>query len=248
MPGRQGMNMNKSKSPQNVINQYKKSQKIWPMVMWMIAVVLVVAGLIFLLVWLFGSGGPSLSFFATDTPTPTLTFTPTNTAVPTETPTISLTPSDTPTPTPGAPFTYKIQEGDTLVGIIEKQGLGNNPDALQLIFFLNPNMDPNVLKIGEEILLPNPDMLLPTSTTIPVDLPRGTKIAYIIQSGDSLELIASKFNSTVEAILALKENKDAGITDANKIFAGQKIVVVVNIVTPTPTLRPSVTPVFTSTP
>ena len=76
--------MTKSKSPQNVINQYKKSQKIWPMVMWVIAVVLVVAGLIFLLVWLFGSGGPSLSFFATDTPTPTLTFTPTNTAVPTE--------------------------------------------------------------------------------------------------------------------------------------------------------------------
>ena len=91
-------------------------------------------------------------------------------------------------------------------------------------------------------------MLLPTSTTIPVDLPRGTKIPYVIQTGDSLELIASKFNSTVEAILALKENKDAGITDANKIFAGQKIWVVVNIVIPTPTLRPSVTPVFTSTP
>jgi LysM repeat protein len=248
MPGTQGMNMSKSRSPQNVIDQYKKRQQVVPVVVWVIAVVLLVAGLIFLLVWLFGSGGPSLSFFATDTPTPTLTFTPTNTSVPTETPTISLTPSDTPTPTPGAPFTYKIQEGDTLVGIIEKQGLGNNPDALQLIFFLNPNMDPNVLKIGEEILLPNPDMLLPTSTTIPVDLPRGTKIPYTIQTGDSLELIASKFNSTVEAILALKENKDAGITDANKIFAGQKIWVVVNIVTPTPTLRPSVTPVFTSTP
>jgi LysM repeat protein len=240
--------MNKSKTPQNVINQYKKRQQIGPMVIWVIAVVLLIAGLIFLVVWLFGSGGPSISFFATDTPTSTLTFTPTNTAVPTETPTITLTPSETPTPTPGSPFTYKVQEGDTLVGIIEKQGLSNNTDALQLIIFLNPNVDPNNLRVGDEILLPNPDMPLPTATSIPTDLLRGTKVDYIIQSGDSLELIASKFNSTVEAILALKENKDAGITDANTIFAGQKIVVPVNLVTPTPTPPPTVTSVFTSTP
>jgi hypothetical protein len=239
----QGKNMSKSRTPQNVINQYKKRQQAGPMVVWVIAVVLLVAGLIFLLVWLFGSGGPSFSFFATDTPTPTLTFTPTNTALPTETPTITLTPSETPTPTPGAPFTYMVQEGDTLVGIIEKQGLSNNPDALQLIIYLNPNIDPNNMRVGDEILLPNPDMPLPTATPIPADLPRGTKIPYTIQPGDNLELIASKFNSTVEAILALKENKDAGITDANTIYAGQKIWVVVNIVTPTPTLRPSVTPV-----
>jgi hypothetical protein len=240
------MKMNKPKSPQNVINQYKKRQQIGPMLVWIIAVALVVVGLILLLVWLFGSGVPKISLFSTDTPTPTMTFTPTNTIVPTDTPTITLTPSQTPTPTPSAPFTYKIQEGDFLVTIIEKQGLKDNPDALQLIIFLNPTMDPNNLKVGEEILLPNPGMSLPTATAIPADLARGTKIVYTIQSGDSLELIARKFNSTVEAILALKENKDAGITDANKISAGQKIVVVVNIVTPTPTRRPSVTPVSTT--
>jgi LysM repeat protein len=240
--------MNKSKSPQNVINQYKKRQQAGPMLVWIIAIALVVVGLILVIVWLLGSGGPSLTFFATDTPTPTLTFTPTNTPIPTETPTVTQTPSITPTPTPASPFTYKVQDGDTLVGIIDSQGLGNNPNALQLIIFLNPNVDPNNLIVGEDILLPNPDMPLPTATPIPSDLPRGTKIVYTIQSGDSLELIASKFNSTVEAILALKENEEAGITDANTIFAGQKIVVPVNLVTPTPTLRPTVTPVFTATP
>jgi LysM repeat protein len=234
--------MNKPKSPQNVINQYKKRQQAGPMLVWIIAVALLVVGLILLVVWLFGSGGPKFSFFATDTPTPTLTFTPTNTVIPTDTPTITLTPSETPTPTPSSPFTYKVQEGDTLVGIIENQGLKDNKDALQLIIFLNPTVDPNNLKVGDEILLPNPAMSLPTATSIPADLPRGTKITYTIQSGDSLEGIASKFNSTVDAILALKENKTAGITDANKIFAGEKIVVVVNIVTPTPTRRPTVTP------
>jgi LysM repeat protein len=177
-----------------------------------------------------------------------MTFTPTETPVPTETPTVTQTSSVTPTPTPASPFSYKVQDGDTLVGIIDAQGLGNNPNALQLIIFLNPNVDPNNLIVGEDILLPNPDMPLPTATPIPADLPRGTKIVYTIESGDSLELIASKFNSTVEAILALKENEDAGITDANTIFAGQKIVVPVNLVTPTPTPRPTVTPVFTVTP
>jgi len=240
--------MNKSKSPQNVINQYKKRQRVGPMLVWIIAIALVVVGLILVITWLVGSDGPSITLFASDTPTPTMTFTATNTPVPTETPTVTQTPSVTPTPTPASPFTYKVQDADTLVGIIESQGLADNPNALQLIIFLNPNVDPNNLIVGEDILLPNPDMVLPTETPIPVDLPRGTKIEYTIQSGDSLELIASKFNSTVEAILALKENEEAGITDANTIFAGQKIVVPVNLVTPTPTPRPSVTPVFTATP
>jgi hypothetical protein len=240
------MKMNKPKSPQNVINQYKKRQQVGPALVWIIAVALVVVGLILLLIWLFSSGVPKISLFSTDTPTPTMTYTPTNTVVPSDTPTITWTPSQTPTPTPGAPFTYKVQEGDFLVTIIDKQGLKDNPDALQLIIFLNPTMDPNNLKVGDEILLPNPGMSLPTATPIPADLARGTKIVYTIQSGDSLELIARKFNSTVDAILALKENKDAGITDANKISAGEKIVVVVNIVTPTPTRRPSVTPVSTT--
>ena len=240
--------MNKSISPQNVINQYKKRQQVGPMLVWIIAIALVVVGLILVIVWLLGSGGPSFTLFASDTPTPTLTFTPTSTSVPTETPTVTQTPSVTPTPTPASPFTYKVQDGDTLVGIIDSQGLGNNPNALQLIIFLNPTVDPNNLIVGEDILLPNPDMPLPTATPIPADLPRGTKIVYTIESGDSLELIASKFNSTVEAILALKENEEAGITDANTIFAGQKIVVPVNLVTPTPTPRPTVTPVFTATP
>ncbi len=69
-----------------------------------------------------------------------------------------------------------------------------------------------------------------TATPILAELPPGTKFVYIIQPGDTLELIASKFSTTVEEILALQENQDAGITDASQVIAGVTIVVPVNTV------------------
>jgi len=202
----------------------------------------VVVGIGLLLFWLFSSDMPKITLFATKTPTPTLTFTPTNTPIPTSTPTITETPTNTATPTPSAPYEYVIKEGDYLYSIVESQGLG--PDGLALIFLLNPTIDsanPNI-QVGQTILLPNPGMQLPTATPIPADLAAGTRIIYTIESGDTLDLIASKFNSTVEAILALKDNKDAGLTLTDPIFVGQKITVPVNIATPVPTQVATVTP------
>jgi LysM repeat protein len=82
-------------------------------------------------------------------------------------------------------------------------------------------------------------MELPTATPIPPDLPRGTRIDYVVESGDSLALIASKFNSTEEAILAIEEN---ALEDPNAIFVGQLLVIPVNLVTPTATRPPTSTP------
>lgn len=81
---------------------------------------------------------------------------------------------------------------------------------------------------------PTPVIVMATATPVLAELPPGTKFVYTIQPGDTLELIASKFNSTVEEILALQENKDAGITDANKVIAGVTIVVPVNTVAAAP--------------
>ena len=66
--------------PQDLIKNFKKRQKVMPFVIWGLVAVLVVAGIIFLVASLAGgeSGGLKLSLFKTDTPTPTLTFTPNN--------------------------------------------------------------------------------------------------------------------------------------------------------------------------
>ncbi len=240
------------KPPSSLISSYKKRQQLGPFVIWGLVAVLVIGGLIVLGIWLFGKDGPVSTMLATETPTPTVTPSPTSTSTPTPTATETATPTITPTPTPSAPFDYTVQDGDYLSLIVEKFALG--PDGLNLILLLNPpqptnperpGIDPVTLNIsiGQVILIPNPGMEMPTATPIPSDLARGTKVEYTIQPGDTLALIAAKFNSTVEDILT--ENK---ITDANAIQAYQIIIVRVNLVTPTITPNPTITPGATLTP
>ncbi len=239
-----------SSSPSSSLNSFRKRKRSGPNIIYIVAGLLVLGGVILLIVWLTGPSKPLNALFATETPTPTLTFTPTNTSTPTETPSPTSTATITPTATFSSPFTYTVQAGDYLALIVEKYNLG--PDGIALILLLNPyggtapdsgfpiGVDPstgNVLP-GQVILLPNPGMELPTATQIPPDLPRGTKLDYTIQSGDTLAGIASKFNSTEEAII--KENN---ITDPNAIQVGQQIVVPVNLVTATPTRPPTSTPI-----
>jgi LysM repeat protein len=156
----------------------------------------------------------------------------------------------TPTATFSVPFNYTVQTGDYLELIAKAYNLGD--DGIQLILLLNPfgglneitgfpiGIDPltqNILP-GQVIMLPNPGMQLPTATIVSLDLPKGQKQEYIVQSGDSLGRIAALFNSTEEDII--KEN---GITDPNAIRVGQLLIIPVNMVTPTATRPPTSTPI-----
>ena len=238
-------------SPSSSINLLRNRRKRGgPNTVYIIAGVLVLGGVIMLIVWLSGPSKPLNSLFATATPTPTQTFTPTNTAVPTETPTITSTATVTPTATLSTISRYTIQAGDSLFSIVKKYNLGD--DGIALLILLNPyggidpktgypiGIDPTTQNIlpGQEITLPYPGMPLPTSTPIPANLPRGTKLDYTVQSGDTLARIASLFNSTADDII--KENK---LSDPNAIQVGQLLVIPVNLVTPTSTRPPTSTPI-----
>ena len=236
--------MDKRGSTGSVISSYrKKRQQSTILFVYGAAGLLVLAGLVLLIIWLTGPSKPLSAIFATDTPTPTLTFTPTKTAVPTDTPTITATPTQTATATPSGPFLYTVQQGDSLQVISDKHNLGD--EGIPLILMLNPlrpdgsGIDPTTQLIypGEQIYLPNPELHLPTATPIPANLPRGTKVTYIVSAGDTLAAIAAKFNSTIEDIM--KENQ---LTDANSIFVGQTLVIPANLVTPTATRPPTSTP------
>jgi LysM repeat protein len=242
------MNNRPSISPtsSDVISSYRKRRRRGgPSLVTILAVVFVLGGIALLVYWLTGPSKPLSALFATETPTPTLTFTPTNTSTPTLIPTETETPTITPTATFSSPFTYTVQDGDYLALIVEKFNLGD--DGIALILLLNPyspddgvGIDPATQYIipGQVILLPNPGMQLPTATPIPADLPRGTKLQYTIQAGDTLAGIAALFNSTIDAIIT--ENN---LTDPNAIQVGQLLIVPANLVTPTPTRPPTSTPI-----
>lgn len=239
-----------SSQSSNVINSYRKRrQSGGPNIILIVAGILVLIGVIMLVVWMLEPGKPLNSLLATDTPTPTLTFTPTLTNTATETSTVTVTATVTFTPTFSTAFNYTVQDGDYLELIVQKYNLGD--DGVAWILLLNPyggtdtrgfpiGVDPTTQNIipGQVITLPAPGAQLPTATPIPADLPRGTKINYIVQAGDSLGLIAALFNSTIEDIV--KENN---ITDTNAIRVGDLLVIPVNMVTPTPTRPPTSTPI-----
>jgi Uncharacterized protein with SCP/PR1 domains len=203
------------------------------------AIALVVIGFILLVVWLTRPGQPLGQYFATKTPTATLTSTPTNTSTPTATATITETPTITVTATPSEPFDYVIQEGDSLDALAQRFNLG--PDGVLLIYYQNlQEMQNNkgVIFVGQTIKIPLPGSVLPTTTPIPANLGRGTKVEYQVLPGDTLAGIAVRFNSLADEII--KENN---IEDANSLQAGQTLQIPVNLVTATPTLPATSTPI-----
>jgi LysM repeat protein len=101
-----------------------------------------------------------------------------------------------------------------------------------------------VLAVGQKLIIPSADFATATPSPIPTGLPRGYKLQYTVLLGDTLESIAAKFNSTVDAISqanpdpAAPKNIYRHLTDQN-LQAAMVIVVPVNLVTPVP---PTATP------
>ena len=239
-----------SSSPNpGTISLLRKRRRNGPNIIYIAAGLLVLGGIILLVVWLTGPSKPLDAIFATETPTPTMTFTPTSTSTPTSTATATETPTITPTATFSTIFNYTVEAGDSLFSIVEKFSLGD--DGIALILLLNPyggiadsgfpiGVDPATQNIlpGQSIVLPYPGMPLPTATSIPANIAPGTKLEYVVQSGDSLGSIAALFNSTIDEMI--KENN---ITDPNAIKVGDLLLIPVNIVTPTATRPPTSTPI-----
>jgi len=225
----------KRDDPRKLIASYKRKQQMLPFIIWGFALILVIVGVVILVIWLIGPNTSKINLFSTETPTVTSTFTPTE-IPPTATATMTLTPTETPTitmtPTRSGPVEYTVAENDTLYDIAVKFDV----DLMVLMAINNFNSN-STIKPGDKIIIPAPNQELPTETPWPTNLPRGTKLTYVVQFGDTLDLIARKFLSTVEDIMELNK-----LENSNEIFAGRVLEVRVNLVTPIPTLPATVTP------
>ena len=107
-------------------------------------------------------------------PVPQTTVAP-GTLLPYETRTPSATPEqpdglvvsfDTPIASP-TPFVYKVQSGDTMLGIAERFGV-----SLDSLRIANPDVSPNSMSIGTELLIPG-DQDNPTGAPTPTPVPVG---------------------------------------------------------------------------
>jgi LysM repeat protein len=228
--------MSKKEDPQKMISSYKRRQQVLPFVMWALAVLLIVVGVIILIVWLVGPNKPQISFFSSATPTASATNTPTPvtpTLTPTNTPTITETATASITPTRSGPIEYTVAEGDTCYDIAATFEI----DMMVLLAINNFDAGSCPINPGDKIIIPAPNQELPTATPWPANLPRGTKLPYIVQFGDTLDIIADKFLTTVEIIM---EEND--LDNTNQIFAGQILQIPVNMITVTPTRAATVTP------
>lgn len=213
-----------NEKPADVIQAYRKRRdRMIPLLLGGLAVVLLVVGVFLVVLWLTGDNPPTMpAFLASNTPTATVTETP---PPPTPTPTITETPLPSDTPTPEGPLTYIVQEGDFLSTIADEYGVD-----VFVLMAVNGISNPNEIFVGQELTIPTGSDVLPTDTPLPDNLFPGQKIEYRVLAGDTLESIAAKFNSTADAIA---EEND--IEDPNNIGLGQILIVPVNIATPTPT-------------
>lgn len=93
-----------------------------------------------------------------------------------------------------------MQAGDTLSGIATKFGT-----TVENLVSLNNISDPNLIYVGQVLKLPSSG---------------NSSRTYIVQEGDTLSSIATKFGTTVVNLVSLNN-----ISNANLIYVGQVLYV-----------------------
>lgn len=116
-------------------------------------------------------------------------------------------PGTGPVPCPGGTL-YTIRAGDTLFSLAQRFNV-----TVDAVLRANPGIDPNNLRIGQEICIPAATLEIESRMECP-----GT--IYTIRQGDSLYQLAIRYNTTVDRIMRF----NPGI-DPNNLQIGQRICI-----------------------
>ncbi|MCS7259984.1 MAG: LysM peptidoglycan-binding domain-containing protein [Anaerolineae bacterium] len=118
--------------------------------------------------------------------------------------------------------TYVVQAGDTLSGIALRFGV-----SIEALISANQIPDPNLIQVGQELRIPTPEVqkeIIPSSLpdeagvhaahTAPTSQPQ----VYIVQPGDTLYRIATRFGVAVEELVEANH-----LSDPNYLQVGQAL-------------------------
>lgn len=175
------------------------------------------------------------------------------TAIPTRTPTLTptltatQTPTPVPTPTSIPPLAHQVQGGETLSDIANSYGV-----ALEEIRDLNPAIDPNLLQVGQIVLIPVATPTPGPTATLDPNIPTPTPpdyVVHIVSPGETLgtiaEAYAEQYPEAGVSIQSIRFANDLPAAD-DTIRINQSLIIPLS--TPEPSPTPTVDPNATSTP
>ena len=111
-------------------------------------------------------------------------------------------------PCPAGSVTYTIRSGDTFFAIAQRLGT-----TVAAITALNPGVNPSALQVGQQICVPSTG-----PGPVPGTCPGGT--TYTISPGDTYYTLATRFGTTVAALLAANPG-----VDPTRLIVGQAICI-----------------------
>jgi len=109
---------------------------------------------------------------------------------------------------------HRVGRGDTVSQIAQRYGV-----SMAALVELNGLNSRNFIRAGQVLRLPGNGNGLPVSLA-ELDGPSGEVSSYVVRSGDSIARIAQRFGVSEATLLAQN-----GISDRNRIFAGQELVI-----------------------
>jgi nucleoid-associated protein YgaU len=140
----------------------------------------------------------------------------------------ALPPAAPPPGDPAAPEEYVVQPDETLATIAEKKY--GDPNKWTLIARANPKVNPNKMRIGTKLVIPNAAAPVPEVAVAPAPEPEapppadGSPRTYVVKAGDMLSQIAKRFYGTTTAVAKIREANPDLLTDANFLQVGMKLV------------------------
>lgn len=149
--------------------------------------------------------------FGTEEPTTAADETPTPVASPTPAPVVD--PGIDIAASQEEPFYHTVEPGDRLASIATKYNV-----TADVIIRANPQMDPDLIIAGEELLIPGAGTNAEVLEDVGPDRADGVEVNYVVEPGDTFGELALTWTVSVDALVDANPDVDPGALQVNQLL------------------------------